>query len=789
MRQFHLFSNKKKILLTLILLLSGWSVMAQDRTDSLHIEHYNIHLNITDFTNRQIYGYADLTAVAKVNELTSVRLDLKSLTVDSVWVNGVTDSIFYQSGIHLDIPLADTMQQGDTALIRVYYHGRPGTDAQFGGFYFSGEYCYNIGVAFRDLPHNFGRAWYPCLDFFTDKSTYQFEIETEANKMAICGGDLIDTMSVDSNTILWTWRLDQPVPTYLTSVAVGEYEHYSDTIHGLERVIPIDIYTPPSYFNLIPGSFLHLKPIIRTYEAHFGPYPWSRIGYVSVNFNAGAMEHVTNIAYPNFAISGTTTYESLYAHELSHMWFGDLVTCHQAEEMWINEGFARYNEALVAEALNPSDNFQQDGYRNNILKLHRSVLIDAHKDDDGYWAIDSVPQEVTYGSTTYDKGGLVVHTLRKYMGDSIFFASIKNMLNTFAYGNITTEELVSFLSQDSGIDLHDFYEGWIHQPGFLHFSVDSIRPTGVAGEYRFFVRQRLSHARQFANSNKIDLTFFSLDNQNYTVSDFRFDGEYGEGTATLPFEPAFAVVDFYEKMGDAVLDENWLLTGTGQNSSNDLRFKVLVSQITDTVFMRVEDNLVAPDPVRSENTGIAALNPAHYWRIAYTPEEALSEATLRFCFKAGNSNAIDYDFLNGHRMDEIVLAYRRDAADDWHVIPSDHTGTLSTGYLNTQHICPGEYAIALGDSTLGINSSDNNLNHIKIFPNPSGNSITVSIGEFDMTEHYTCQIYDMNGRQVKRANLREANGQINISMLPSSTYILKVFCSNKEIFCTKLIKN
>ena len=147
-------------------LLMFASSYAQDRTDSLHIAHYDINLNITDFTGHTIHGYADLTAVPKVDNLPYIDLDLKSLVVDSVLIDDIPVQSFTHEGTLVRIPLQEPSNQGDTMNVRVYYGGVPGADALFGGFYFSGEYCYNIGVGFRDVPHNFGRGWYPCLDFF-----------------------------------------------------------------------------------------------------------------------------------------------------------------------------------------------------------------------------------------------------------------------------------------------------------------------------------------------------------------------------------------------------------------------------------------------------------------------------------------------------------------------------------------------------------------------------------------------------------------------------------------------
>lgn len=761
----------RKIFLFFIGVVLAVTSQAQDRTDSLHIAHYDINLNITDFTNHVVYGYADLTAVAKVNNLPQVDLDLKRLVADSVWVNGISTA-FTHEGTLLRIPLQTPANQGDTIYVRVSYSGIPGTDSYFGGFYFSGQYCYNIGVAFRDLPHNFGRGWYPCLDFFTDKSTYTVNIETEATKRAICGGYLRDSIVTDSNTIIWQWQLDEPVPTYLTSVAVGNYAHYADTVQGLERVIPIDIYTYPEHFSRIPGTFSNLKNTIHIYEERYGPYRWNRVGYVGVNFNAGAMEHVTNIAYPNFAISGNASYETLYMHELSHMWFGDLITCQSAEDMWINEGFANYSEFVVAEVLYPSDDPDADGYKSGIRDQHRKVLKKAHTDDGGYWALNQMPQDVTYGTTTYDKGGIVVHTLRKYMGDSVFFDAIRAYLTHFEYQNVSSEDFFGFMSQHSGQNLQNFFEGWVAQPGFLHFSVDSVRPTGNANEYRFYVRQRLSHANYLANSNLVDVSFFSTDNQMFTVERFAFDGEFAEGIVTLPFEPVMVIVDYDEKMADAIVDYNMSITGTGTKNAAEANVKVIVRELADTTFLRIEDNYVAPDPLKEANPDINEISNAHYWRIA-SPQPGNITGNIRFIVRF-SVNSIDYELVNGHQLNEILLLYRHDPSQDWQIMHcAKSSSSSSTIYLTTDEFLVGEYTIAIGNDPTNV-PSNGKVADLTVYPNPASESLTIELSDSFKANTTTGFLYDAQGKLVRSFVMQGTHHELRTSDLPSGIYILKV---------------
>lgn len=750
---------------------------SQNRTDSVHILHYNLSLSIIDFTNHTISGHANLLVSPEINNLPYLDLDLLALTVDSVFVNDISTSFSHQNSL-LHIPLNSNNTIGDTIAVSVYYHGTPIRDSYWGGFYYSGQYAYNIGVAFNSIPHNFGRCWFPCIDMFTDKSTYTFSIRTEKNKMAVCGGLLTDSLTLSDSTRIWRWELAEPVPTYLASVAVGEYKVYKDTFNGLSGVVPIEIYTPPSHINYVSGSFINLKTILRKYENFFGPHRFGRIGYVGVNFNSGAMEHATNIAYPQIAINGNLDNQSLYAHELSHSWFGNLITCHNAEEMWINEGFARYSEALILEALYP------DQFASSMRNLHLSVLKNAHHDDGGYYALNAVPQNVTYGTTSYDKGAIVVHTLRNYLGDSLFFTGIKSLLTQYAFQNISSDSLFSYISRVTGVPLMEFYEGWVNQPGFLHFSIDSIRIIpSTTNQYRVYIRQRLHQATNYSNNNRIDLTFFSSNRAEYTIPNFEFSGQYGTAEVTIPFQPIFGVVDYHEKMADAIIDYNLAIATTGTKNFSDAGLSITVNNITDSILLRTEHNLVAPDPLQNQNPDIYRISDSHYWRIEYAGSETF-QGYLQLRYYAGLPTQLDYNLMQGYNADDLVLLYRRDASEEWRIIPFTRTGTLYSGNLRTNVIFPGEFTIGVGNSEIVINEEENE--QMTIHPNPASGHIMVTISP-SINKITKIELLDTNGKIVKSIKIKESQTLIDIRDLSKGTYLIRI--PSKKGFITKKFIN
>jgi aminopeptidase N len=774
-----------KKLIFLFLFTATCILNAQTRTDSIHVANYDINLSVIDFTNKTIEGYTKLDIVSKVDNLSSIQLDfISSFSIDSIVLDEQLHGNYSFSDDLLTIYLDNFASANDTLELFVYYQGVPFGNNK-GGFTFTGEYAYNLGASLFAVPPSYGRVWIPCIDDFRDKSNFSFTIRTQDHKMAICNGLLKDSTHLPDNTISWRWELQDPIPVYLASVAIGEYELYQDTFHSINSsIIPITIYSPPAYMSKIPASFTNLKPILRDYETKFIPYPRERIGYVLVNFNGGALEHSTNIAYPYFAVNGTSQFEFLYAHEVSHEWFGNLITCEKPEEMWINEGFASYCQLLVQELLYSDSDPALDGYKNAVRDLHYSVLTTAHNNDnDGdYYALNNVPLDKIYGSTSYDKGALIISVLRNYLGDSLFFKGIKSVLTDYAFKSIGSEEFFNHLSQVTNIDMTGFYEAYINQPGFLHFSIDSIVKSSGTNQYEVHLRQRLHHADNFANDNRLDLTFFASDGNIYTEENVTFSGEIGTVELTIPFEPVFGVIDYYEKLADALIDENKWISKTGQITYENTGIGVNVNSIQDSVFARVEYNYVQPDGLKTPNPNIYRISDNHYWRIEYLNSSAMN-AELYFQYVTRSNNGIDNELINGYSVNDLILLYRRNPGEDWIIVPSTHTGSTLTGYLKTSHFYAGEYTLAVGDQSVSLPEYDNQ--NVIAYPNPTKNAIHLKINDEKYT-HYL--LTDINGKRLFTNKIESSSVTIDLTNYATGEYIIQLYTNKKRMKSLKVIK-
>ena len=279
----------------------------QNETHVVDVQHYFLDLNFGDIKNKRLSGSATLTLGVRESQ-SSIELDFEGLITDSILLDGEALN-FDVTSTTLTIQLGKTITPGEIIELKIYYQGTPKRDASWGGFYFSGDYAFNLGVAFTSKPHNYGRIWYPCIDKFTDRATYEYRITCDTPYKAYCNGLLESvTESVDGSKQIFHWKMNQSIPTYLSSVAIAPYEEVAYT----HKNIPITLVSMAKDTSDMKSSFKNLNASIDAFIEAYGPHNFDRIGFNAVPFNGGAMEHATNIAYPIFGIDGSLSFETLF---------------------------------------------------------------------------------------------------------------------------------------------------------------------------------------------------------------------------------------------------------------------------------------------------------------------------------------------------------------------------------------------------------------------------------------------------------------------------------------------
>ena len=764
------------------------------RSDTVDILNYTINLNITDFTTNIIKGNTQVKFTPKINGVNALNLDLLMLTIDSIKLGTtVLTSSYDDTLLHVNLPI--TYNVNDTGLVTVYYHGTPQGDASgWGGFYFQSGYAYNLGVGFAALPHNYGRVWYPCFDNFVERATYEFNITTNGTKVGVCNGYLAHDSTDGSGNRIRKWILDKTIPSYLACVAVADYVTVHQNHVGIAGNIPIELEAIATDTTAVKNSFINLNLAISNLENHFGAYKWNKVGYTMVPFNSGAMEHATNISYPKATATGSTTYQYLFAHELSHHWFGDLATCRTPEDMWLNEGWAHYCEFLFWEALNGSASYMSYVRANHLDNLQFNTV------KEGNLTLSNIPQSVTYGDHVYNKGADIAHTMRGYMGDSLFFYSVKTYLANNNYKDVSSTDFRDALTTASGMNMTDFFNDWVFNPGWPHFSIDSFNvvPSGPNYSVTVYVKQKLTGAPSYYTNVPLEVTFKALNFTEQTQS-IMMSGANASFNFTVPFNPAFLAINMGEKISHAVAPEYKTLKTTGSFTFINAKMTVVVSSITDSAFVRVEHNYTNPDPFKGFGMPYR-LSPNHYWKVdGILPTNFKAKATLNYDGRVLGFSANYYqdnNLINTYE-DSLVLLYRRDAAADWQVYPYFTRNVLGNnndklGIITIDTLQLGEYTFAMMDYTMAIQDhpAAAELPTLKVFPNPAKDIITIdvyaSIGKIPANAEIV--IIDISGKIVYKEKLSQQNAiNINTSAYSSGVYSISIKTKEELIAKTKFV--
>ena len=720
----------KRLSLLLAFLLTWPFVKAQTAGEGIDVTHYDIYINELDFNNRTLQGET-FVHFTTTDNISSVVLELKSLTVTDVTSNYEIES-FNQDGDLLTIIFDDSLPFGVLVTLDVRYGGTTFSET-WGGVEWWGDYVYNLGVGFDSQPHNLDKAWFPCVDNFTDKATFDVFVTTTNDKKAICGGNFVETIDNGDGTSTWYWSTQQEIATYHISFAVGNYELWEDVYHGIERDIPIEVYAKPGQMNSVPGTFVHIQEICSTLEQTLGPYPFNRIGYVSTG--KGCMEHTDNIALAASIIDGQTTGESYLAHELSHMWSGNKVTCAEAGDMWLNEGFAQFWGIFYQTGVYGEEDFQAE------ISALLNTINSWCNNSNNWMPLNNIPLDMTYDTkAVYERGAVIVNTMMNYMGRENFLSAMRQYFQQYAYQTATSEQLCEALTQYSGIDMHGFFDSYVYASGMPHLYAVIESITEVDGQYDVTLRLSYQHIgdSHIGQNNTYEVTFIGPDFQMITEK-VNWDGLHDTMTMTLGFEPVGMVNDFNNNWLDGRTQKNFMLKSTSQQNFANFRFEA--NTFTDSVFVAVENHMVGPynDPLIPNLT----LSSKHFWTInRYDFGEA--EMTGMFDY----STSFDGDIIHTAN-DSATLFYRRDASEAWREM--EHTvyqgSTWKLGRLIVDNLLPGEYTIAVWDKeALGEQEYFAPEHRMQIYPNPAEGRVNVIWGE---TSDGQIRIVSLDGKELK----------------------------------------
>ena len=753
----------KRLFLFLVVLLAFSAAQAQTAGEGINVTHYEIHVWDFDFANCTLQGetFIDFTTTASINV---VVLELKSLTVTDVASDLYGVDSFGQEGDFLTVIFDEPIGAGESVTLDVRYGGSTFSETWGGVEWWRPtpnsipDRVYNLGVGFDSQPHNLGKTWFPCVDNFTDKATYDVFVTTTNDKKAICGGNFVETIDNGDGTSTWHWNTPQEIATYHISFAVGDYELWEDVYHGIERDIPITVYAKPGQINSVPASMVHIKEIAAFFEESMGAYPFNRIGYVVTE--KGCMEHTDNIAIVPSVVNGTTDNEEYIAHELSHMWSGNLVTCAEAGDMWLNEGFAQFWGAFYESAVYGEGHFQ------NTISNKVNTINAWCNNPNNWMPLNNMPLDMTYNTNAiYERGAVIVNTLMNYMGRENFLSAMRQYFQQYAYQTATSELLCDALTQYSGIDMHGFFDTYVYASGMPHLYavIESITPMGSQYEVTLHLSYQHIGDTHIGQNNRYDVTFVGPDFQLVTEQ-VNWDGLHSDVTITLDFEPVGMVNDFNNNWLDGKTQKNMMLRSTAQQ--NFAFFTAKANSITDSVFVSVENHFIEPydDPLVPYLT----LSTKHFWTINRFD---FGEAEVEGWFDFSRNN--DGDIIQTQN-DSATLLYRRNASEAWHEIPYTlYPGSSwKQGRFMVDNLLSGEYVVASWDKeALGAEEVFMDEQKMHVYPNPADRQVNLHWAE---ASDGTVLLYDMKGNLLKQEGYSDTDHFILVvEGLASGSYIIK----------------
>jgi aminopeptidase N len=753
-----------------------------------------MNLDFSNFSGETITANCRVKFQSEMNNVNSISLDLLQFTIDSVRSAGNTLNYTYNDTLMV-VDLNATLSLGGIDSVTVYYSGQPQLDPSgFGGFYFQGDYAYNLGVGFQADPHNYGRTWHPCFDNFVERATYDITVVSPSDKYAYSNGYIAEEYIDVNGSNVRRWILEESIPTYLACVGVAPYTHVDQTyVSSLtSNQTPVMLIAAPQDTSNMKASFANLFGAMDAFESNYGPYEWNKIAFALVPFNGGAMEHATCVMYPRVTANGNLQYETLMAHELSHHWWGNLVTCMTSGDMWINEGLATYSESIFLEHV-----YDYDRYISELKGIHRDVIQTAHISDGAFYALSGVPHSATYGDHSYQKGATMMHNLRTYMGDVSFFDGLKYIQTNFAFDNIDALGFKNALEASSGQDLDPFFDGYVLNPGFNGYELDSfaIEPVGNEYEVTVYVEQKRFESPDFFNNIPLEVTFTGAGWQRET-SQFVMSGATGSSSFTVPFYPEMIALNEGNKLLNAVTGENIVVTEPSMENLDYPYFFLNILDEDDSSFVRLEHYRLAPDPINSAFIGNQfVISPERFWKVDGIWSDSFNaEAWLVYDGRETNAGYLDTALMTSHNgvafhEDSVVLLWRPNQSVRWEEYPFYDRNTYSSktdgfGRIETTTLLKGEYTFGFRKNIAKVLEQD--TKQFNIYPNPTSEDLTVS---FDGNESdFELKIYDSKGKLWLTQNGIGSKAKVSTQELKIGNYFITIELNNQLVGTQEFIK-
>lgn len=428
----------------------------------LDVQHYRYSIELSD-KHDTIYGKAEIV-VKFIHPSAYAEFDLVQPKE-----NGKGMMVLHASGTHLrgldrnketekiKLLTKKTYQPGDTAHFTIHYKGIPAdgliiSKTKFGQRSF-----------FADNWPDRGHNWLPCHDDPADKASVEFIVTAPLHYQVVANGLQVEETNLPGDRKLTHWRETVPISTKVMVIGVADFAvQFAGMV---EPGIPVYSWVYPQEREKGFYDYSLALEILPYYIKNIGPYPYQKLANVQSKTTFGGLENANTIFYSEGSVTGTRSAEILLAHEIAHQWFGNHATEKAFAHLWLSEGFATYMTILYMENKYGKDTASV------MLTEDRRQVIDFARGNNNL-VIDSTHDYMQLlNPNSYQKGGWILHMLRRDLGDSVFWRSIRKYFASFGGGTADSKDLRDVFEKISGKNLGEFFNQWLLQPGIPVLSV------------------------------------------------------------------------------------------------------------------------------------------------------------------------------------------------------------------------------------------------------------------------------------------------------------------------------
>jgi aminopeptidase N len=452
------------------LLASGlYAQPAIPRLAQVDVLHYRFELELSDKTD-EIKGKATIH-IRLLQALDSFAIDLvkpaapkgKGMSVSIVAEAGQKAAFRHEANMLWLYP-ASPLAAGEERVYEIRYAGIP-ADGLIIDKNIHGDRTF-----FGDNWPNRAHHWIPCIDHPSDKASVEFIITAPDHYQVVANGIQIEKTNLDDETTRTHWREEASLPTKVMVFGAARFGvQYAGQTHG----IPVSSWVYRQDRKAGFHDYQQAVEVLEFFIENIGPYPYKKLANVQSKTRYGGMENASNIFYFEESVSGQREHEDLIAHEIAHQWFGNSASEQNWHHIWLSEGFATYGTNLYIE-----HKYGRDKMVERLKKEREQVL--------GFYrrrAAPIVDTTVTdwnqlLNPNSYQKGGWVLHMLRRKVGDDAFWQGLRQYYRIFEGRNALTEDFQRVMELVSGHDLSAFFQQWLYQAGQPQLSVEWAYENG-----------------------------------------------------------------------------------------------------------------------------------------------------------------------------------------------------------------------------------------------------------------------------------------------------------------------